>query len=161
MVLILDRSDSIDVRDIPEQHVLGTRGRTDMARIVNDIGAMYQELFGYLNSEGIPPFGPPYAEYFEVNENDVDLDCGVAVAPGTKGQGRIAARVMPGGKALRAVHRGPYETMVDTYNRIDAWVKANGYVYAGNVREIYLSNPQQDKDGSKWTTEIVWPVRKT
>ncbi len=90
----------------------------------------------------------------------VDLECGVSVAPGAEGEGRIVARVIPATKALFAMHVGPYETMVDTYVQIDDWIKVNGYAYAGNVREIYKSDPLQEKDSSKWVTEIIRPVRK-
>jgi hypothetical protein len=36
-----------------------------MARIANDIGAMYRKLLGYLSSKGTQPLGIPFAEYFE------------------------------------------------------------------------------------------------
>ena len=153
-------TDSIEVRELPEQYVLGIRMKTDMAGLPSSIGTMYHELFSYLGSKGIPPLGMPYAEYFEVGEKGIDLECGVAVPPGSKGEGRIVARVIPGTKALHAVHVGPYETMMGTYAKIDAWIKANGYAYAGNPREIYNSDPQKEKDSSKWLTEIVWPVRR-
>jgi AraC family transcriptional regulator len=150
----------VEIRDIPEQHVLGIRWRTDIACLGSEIGATYHELFSYLGSKGIQPLGMPYTEYFEVSGMAVDLECGVPVAPGAEGEGRIVARVIPATKALFVIHVGPYETMVDTYAQIDDWIKVNGYAYAGNVREIYKSDPQQEKDSSKWVTEIIRPVRK-
>ncbi|MDD1767557.1 MAG: GyrI-like domain-containing protein [Methanomassiliicoccales archaeon] len=153
-------ADSIEARELPEQYVLGIRMKTDIAHLPVSIGTMYHELFGYLGARQIQPLGMPYAEYFEVCEKVVDVECGVAVPPGAQGEGRIVARVIPGAKTLCAVHVGPYETMTSTYAKIDAWIGEKGYAYAGSPREVYHSDPQKDKDSSKWVTEIFWPVRK-
>jgi len=153
-------ADSIEVRELPEQYVLGIRMKTEIAQLPVSIGAMYRELFGYLGARQIQPLGMPYAEYFEVGEKGVDVECGVAVPPGTQGEERIVARVIPGARTLCAMHVGPYETMRNTYAKIDAWIREKGYAYAGSPREVYHADPQKDTDSSKWVTEIFWPVRK-
>ncbi len=153
-------AESIEVRELPEQHVLGIRMRTDLAGLPSSIGMMYHELFTYLGSKQIHPLGMPYAEYFEVCEKGIDVECGVPVAPGAKGEGRIVARTIPAAETLCAAHIGPYETMKDTYAKIEAWINENGYVYAGSPREVYHADPKKDTDSSKWLTEIFWPVQK-
>ncbi len=150
----------IDVIEVAEQQVLGIRRKTDLSRISSDIGAMYHELFAYLGRRGIQPMGPPYSEYFDVGVSEIDMECGVPVPPGSVGEGNIEARVVPGGLVLRAVHKGPYDRLVDTYTKIDAWMREHGYVYSGCAREVYHSDPIGEPDQSKWVTEILWPVKK-
>ena len=66
---------------------------------------------------------------------------------------------LPGGSAAVAVHVGPYERLVDTYEALQAWVLEQGFELAWPMWEYYLSDPQSEPDPATWRTRIVWPVR--
>ena len=150
----------IEVKEYPSHHTLAVKARTDQAHIAADIGRLYGELFGYIGLKGIGVRGAPYVEYLAMGPDGWDIEAGVPVAPGAKGEGGVVAKDIPAGQCVYTMHIGPYDTLKGTYDEIDAWLKANGYEYAGAPRETYHSDPVKEKDASKWRTEIVWPVKK-
>ncbi len=57
---------------------------------------------------------------------------------------------LPAADVAVVVHHGSFETMVDTYRNLGAWVATNGEPSDLPVREYYLDDVN---------TEICWPVR--
>jgi effector-binding domain-containing protein len=66
--------------------------------------------------------------------------------------------VLPGGRAVEAVHVGPYETMTQTYETLQAWMSENDLVPGVGMWECYLSDPEAEPDPANWRTKIVWPL---
>jgi effector-binding domain-containing protein len=64
-----------------------------------------------------------------------------AAAGETVDAGRVRTGRSPAGRAVRAVHRGPYDRMGPTYEQLAAWMAAHG-VEEGEVSwEQYISDP--------------------
>jgi effector-binding domain-containing protein len=57
------------------------------------------------------------------------------------------------------MHQGPYDQVKEAYGLLEAWVKDNGYRYAGPAREIYLNDPSQVPE-AELLTEVQFPVEK-
>jgi AraC family transcriptional regulator len=47
----------------------------------------------------------------------------------------------PAGRAVRAVHRGPYDRMGPTYEQLAAWMAAHGVAEGDVSWEQYISDP--------------------
>src|SRR5215469_13169634 len=58
-------------------------------------------------------------------------DFGVEVTRTFETAGEVYATETPGGEAVIAVHRGPYNRMHEAYNAIDKWMAANRRESAG------------------------------
>jgi len=56
------------------------------------------------------------------------------------------------------VHVGPYDTLSSTYEALQAWIETQGRTPATAMWEVYLTDPDQEPDPSKWRTEVYWPV---
>jgi effector-binding domain-containing protein len=152
----------IELKEQPSQAILGLRSRTSIERIAEEIGKGYGALFGYLGELGEPPAGAPFALYYgeDFDPNDIDMELCVPTARVLEGKGDIDARELPGGLAVFTIHKGPYDQMTATYEKLDAWVKENGYKYAGPAREAYLNDPSQ-VDIADLLTEVSFPVAKS
>jgi AraC family transcriptional regulator len=48
--------------------------------------------------------------------------------------------------------------LADTYDQLMAWMAHQNLVPDKRMWEIYLSDPAQEPDPSKWRTRIFWPV---
>lgn len=153
----------VSVRELAAQPILGKRYRTSMEKIGEDIGGGYGELFGYLGELGESPSGAPFVLYFgtdaELDPNDFEMEVCVPVNRVLEDRGDIAARELEGGLAASTIHKGPYSEMEAVYGEMDAWMRENGYEYAGPVREVYMNDPGQVAE-SELVTEIIFPVRK-
>ncbi len=151
----------IELQEQPALNVVGKRFRTSMDRIQGDIGAGYGALFGYLGEMGEQPGGMPFALYFgpEFNPEDFEMELCVPVNRPLEGRGDIIAHEVPGGPAVVTMYKGPYSGIEPVYAEIDAWVKENGYEYAGPFREVYLNDPGQ-VPAEELLTEISVPVSR-
>jgi effector-binding domain-containing protein len=152
---------SVAIKDIPDQPILGMRFRTSMANIGNDIGKAFGAIFGFLGEAQAAPAGPPMALYFdmEIKADNIDMEACVPVAAETPGKGEILGHVLPGGKAISILYRGSYEGIAPSYEALFAYMKENNLSPAGPAREIYLTDPSQVDSPADNLTEILFPVK--
>ena len=153
----------IELKELPDQMVLGKRFHTSMAKVAENIGAGFGALFGYLGELGEYPSGPPFALYYGdmegFNPDDFEMELCAPVNRQLEGRDDIVARDVRGGLAAVTIHKGPYSGVEPAYNDLDAWIKENGYQYAGPAREVYLNDPDSVAE-SELLTEISIPVSK-
>jgi len=71
-----------------------------------------------------------------------------------------AVRQLPGGRCVTLVHRGPYEQLGRSYERVLRYAKQHGYTVTLPTREVYLKGPGMIFRGNpeKYLTEIQLPV---
>ena len=56
------------------------------------------------------------------------------------------------------VHTGDYETILDTYRALGAWVARHATHLGHPVRERYLVGASDVDDPTAYRTEIAWPI---
>jgi effector-binding domain-containing protein len=106
----------------------------------------------------VTPEDPPFARYWAVNVDRIDVEAGVVVASALAGTGDIEAGSLPGGDAAILEYFGPYGDMEPAYRELEKWVRDQGRQPAGSPWEVYYSDPEQEPDPQKWRTEIVMPL---
>ena len=47
-----------------------------------------------------------------------------------------------------------------TYAAIEAWIASTGHTASGGPWEIYLTDPSQEPDPSRWLTEVIYPLQR-
>jgi effector-binding domain-containing protein len=57
------------------------------------------------------------------------------------------------------LHVGPYDTLGQAYDGLDAWLADHGYAKAGPPREVYLSEPSTPPAATRTVIEV--PVTVT
>lgn len=60
---------------------------------------------------------------------------------------------------IRAFHKGSYETIGNTYQRIFDYISANGYTASGTAIEWYHESFNLCKTADDYLTEVVIPVK--
>lgn len=154
----------IKIKEIREQPTLTIRESATIASIPDRIGQIYSDIVAFMGEKGIAPAGAPFAYWHNMNSESMskgvfDMECGFPVIKPVEGEGQIKASKLPGGKAVTAMHIGPYETLVETYETIQGWINEKGYQVEDDMWETYLTNPCEVPDNSKWMTEIFWPLK--
>jgi hypothetical protein len=56
-------------------------------------------------------------------------------------------------------HYGTYQNLFRSYQAIRSYMKENNLIQKGVMREIYITDPTQNKDTSRWLTQIMVPVK--
>jgi effector-binding domain-containing protein len=76
----------------------------------------------------------------EFKEEDADIETCLPVRKGKDVDG-ISIRELPGGHCVSLIHKGPYETLGRSYEKIMAYIKEKGYQPKLPSREVYLKGP--------------------
>jgi AraC family transcriptional regulator len=160
----LERSTSVPVdiavKDLPALHALVIRKRISRDEIAATLGTVLPAVFAHAQKHGIAMAGPPFARYPEFGMGSLVIEGGVATAEPAAGDpdAGIESLTIPAGQAAVAIHRGPYETLSETHQAIEAWLQAEGRTVAGPPWETYLTDPGEHPDPATWQTEIVQPI---
>ena len=134
------------------------RATIPVSEIPAFLARAYATVVQVLGAQGIAPIGAPFAYYLGAPTTTVEMEAGFPIAAACQPSGDVVPGVLPGGTVATGTHVGPYEKMVDTYNRLTAWIAEQGLTLGNGMWEIYLTDPQQEPDPSKWRTQIYWPV---
>ena len=86
--------------------------------------------------------GKPFNLYYdaEYKEEDADIESCMPVKKGKNVDG-ISLRKLPGGRCVSLIHKGPYDTLGRSYEKIMAYLKKKGYRPKLPSREVYLKGP--------------------
>ena len=87
------------------------------------------------------------------------MDIGLVVDKETPGKGRIRFEKIPAQKVIMAYYIGDYNNFSPVYDALHQTIKESEMQITGNPCEIYITGPQQEKDSTKWETDIYFPVK--
>jgi effector-binding domain-containing protein len=81
------------------------------------------------------------------------------VRQGTRADG-VSVRELPGGRCVSLLHRGPYDDLGRSYQKVFEYMERKGLKPALPSREVYLKGPGMIFRGNprKYLTEIQVPV---
>jgi len=162
----MSRLESMEVEVAPTLAVqLAVTCATDHAGIAAAMTSSFATLGEFMARSKLAPAGPPraiYTNWGATTSFTLALPI-VAAPPVTESARDIVIGKLAGGRALRFVHRGPYDTIRTTYGQIDAWLRERGAIktdadwarYSG-MWEEYLGEPGTMPD-SELSTNIYLP----
>lgn len=154
------------------QPYVAIRGQVTMAEIAA-FAVRTGEVFAWLGARGLAPAGPPFLKYNVIDmmrrleiDNGVPVEASVDGAGDGDGAGNVIAGVLPGGRYATLTHVGhPSELAGATKALLDwgaaqdvTWdisPSADGDRWGGRL-EIYLTDPREEPDMSKWVTQLAF-----
>lgn len=133
------------------------------------IPAAIETLLAWLSERGLEASGTPGTRYYDdprtVSEEAYEWeafvevrepDAATEVHPSADDE--VEIRTLPATEVAATVHRGPYETVSESYDRIQSWAEARGWELSGPAEELYLGEPSGPPDGQ--LTEVRMPVTR-
>lgn len=147
-----------EIRDVPIQHTAVVHAHCRPEAISATMGELFGKVFAAIGAAGAQPVGPVFARYFGLGEDEIDFECGAAVAAPFPGVGEVRAGELGGVDAAVGMHTGPYDGLHETYREMGAWIADQGRTPSRVMWEVYLTDPEQEPDPSRWQTEVYWPV---
>ena len=161
------RLESMEVEVAPTLAVqLAVTCATDHAAIATAMQSSFATLGQFMARNKLAPAGPPRAIYANWGATtSFTLAFPIQAAPPvTESAPDIVIGTLAGGRALRFVHRGPYDSIRATYGQIDAWLRERGAIktdadwarYSG-MWEEYIGEPGTMPD-SELATNIYLPL---
>jgi effector-binding domain-containing protein len=104
------------------------------------------------------PAGPPFAIYYDLEMDGMDVEAGFPVASQLEGHGEVRAGTLPGGTFCTGSHVGSYEQLATTWEAINTFAAEQGYERAGPSIEFYLNSPEE-VPVEELQTIVALPVR--
>lgn len=153
-----DRMTEIQLTQHREEDTAVVHDRVPMAEIKQFFDRAIPAVMAALASLGTHPIGPPFAKYFGMPGDTVELEVGFPVAQAVQAIDGVTPGTLPEGPVVHAIHVGPYETLGETYDDVLAWMKDEGVEPADAMWEVYLSDPSAQPDPATWRTKVCWPV---
>ncbi len=133
------------------------REKVPMKDLKAFFGRAFDATYAAAQAQGIRVVGPPLGVYYSMPTDAVDVAAGFPTAGTVKPGGGVTAANLPGGRAAQVLHRGPYDTMGQTYHRLMAWLAEQGLKPAEVMWEYYLNEPSPDAPEATETL-ITWPL---
>jgi effector-binding domain-containing protein len=151
-----------------EQPYVAIRARVTMAEL-GGLGGRFGEVFGWLAARGLAPAGPPFFRYNVIDMmRELEIDVGVPVAAAVDGGGEVIPGVLPAGRYAALTHVGHPGELAEATKALLDWAAGQGLSWDmspgeagerwGSRLEIYLTDPSQEPDMSKWQTELEFKL---
>lgn len=145
---------------IPSETVAVVRREIPRETLPTFFDEAFGRVAGVLPEAGGEISGPRFGWYHGLPTTTVDVAAGFPVAGDVHGpDGGVVVTERPGGRALVAVHVGPYEGITKTWREVEAWVEEYSLGVRGDSWEEYLTEPEGDP--TTWRTRVVLPLADT
>ena len=148
----------MEIVELKERDTLSVRFRTPVSRLSENMGSIYGEIAALAGRSGVPFAGPPFAMYYNMDMDDLDVEIGFPVSAAATGVGRVKAGKLPGGKLATTTHIGSYATIEKAYNALTAFVGERGLETETFMYEEYLNSPE-DTPPDKLATSIYFILK--
>ena len=151
----------VTVKTIPERTVASVRM---VLPSYEAEGMAWGVLMEETASQNLAPDDPCLCCAFfhdeEYKEHDVDVEVQKSVRGVYTDTEHVRFYRAPAVEVASTIHNGSYDTLSDAMNTVAAWVRENGYDYAGAAFCIYHVSPHESNDPARFVTEVCYPVKK-
>lgn len=157
-------SGDVIIKEWAAQKVISVHDRCSSSNISSTLAKNYNKIFMYLAENGIMPTQSPFAQYHTFPQNPGDKD-EITLTAGTFIEVTIDSVDEPlqyhetqSTRTAQAVHKGDYQTVFNTHNKIQDYCRSNNLTIVGTPYEIYLSDPQLTPNVANWETLVVYEI---
>jgi effector-binding domain-containing protein/uncharacterized protein YndB with AHSA1/START domain len=156
---VMFKSDPPTLGDLPKIYALVLERKGNMKDIKKIMEEGYTLLGTELKNQGLEPVGPFFSHYISYTENgDVELEIGVPIPERGKSSGDLVTREYPMQKVVMTHHYGPYDKLMQTYSKMQDYIKDNGISINNTAWEFYLTDPSIEKNPNNWITKLAFPI---
>jgi effector-binding domain-containing protein len=150
--------EAFELTEQKEQPVLSVRTRTPVANLTVELGKAYQSIFTFLGQIGENPAGAPFAAFYNMDMQNLDVEIGIPVSKPIAGEGEVKQSSIPADKQASCIYKGAYDQISPAYEALTKWITEKNQVPTGICYEYYLNTPGTVPD-SELLTKIVFLLK--
>ena len=109
---------AIETVELEPQAALVVRRKVAMTDLGEALADILPRVFQHIASAGQQPVGMPFMRYFGMDGVAFDIAAGMPVGRAMNGAGDIEQHVLPGGRALTALHVGAYQDVGAVWSQV-------------------------------------------
>lgn len=144
-------------KTVMESNYLSIRMKAAMSEISSKTQKGFQFLYAELEKQKISPIGAPFSIYHTWAKDSTEFEVCVPVST-AKNSGEIKFNTMKGFIGASVIYSGAFDGIGIAYETIESHLKKIGKAPVGPPLEIYLTDPEMEKDTSLWKTEVIYPI---
>ena len=150
-----------DIVSLKAQPVLTVRKLTDNvpAAIGKSYAEAYRDIDEFMVKNKLKQTGLPFGVDATTEDNHFGFDAGIPIdRADAVSADPVHAGLSYEGKALKATHVGPYDTLHTTYVKVQAFAAAHGYAQNGPSFTVFIDDPGAIAP-EKLRTDIYLPLK--
>ncbi len=151
------RTSEIVEKNVPDIRIASIRWKGRYSDCGRYMCRLAKQLYRYMSGK---PFNMYYDEGFKEEDADVETCVPVREDKEIRAPDDISIRTLAGGKVASITHKGPYDQLGRSYEKISLYIKQKHYRIVAPPREIYIKGPGMIFKGNpkNYLTEIQFPV---
>ena len=147
-----------ELSERPAQAALTIRTRTAVQDLPQLIGKAYSAIIQHLTQLGQYPAGAPFAAYYNMDMQNLDIELGFPLAEPLPPGGDIMPVIYPAGDYASLLYVGPYDQCGPAYEELTHFIQEQGREPTGVAFEYYLNDPSEPPFEEPQTL-IVFPLK--
>lgn len=154
----MSEPDAPTIVEEPARSTVVVRGTVRMDELPGFFDSSFGALGTAIAEQGIVPSGPAFALYRSVPTDVAQIEVGFPIDTEVASAPPVEAGSLPGGRVVRAVHRGGFDGLGTAWARVMAYVAGEGLAPRGPMWEVYVTEPSPDMDPAELITELFLPI---
>ncbi len=143
---------------LPASDGVSIRAVIPMSELSDFFGPAFHDLSEAISAGGASPAGPPFARYYAVTPEAVNLEAIMACDRPVPGLGRARPIHLEAAQAAVVRHTGRYDKLKPAYDALSEWMKENGKHPSEAPREVYVTGPDEVPNPDEWVTLVEQPM---
>jgi effector-binding domain-containing protein len=118
-----------------------------------------KELREYVKSHNLKPVYHPFSIYYSITKDEIDFLTGIPVQHQGKNTNTIKSGKIDSCETAVLDYYGSYSGIEKGYEVMKKWMVNNKRVLSGEQFQLYVVNPLNENDSTKWLTKIFFPIK--
>jgi len=150
-----------EVTEVSPQSVAIVRREVPMAEMAGFFDSAFGIVASAVGAVGGAVVGAPFGWYHGTPGATMDVAAGFPIDGIVEGEldDDVTVVVRPGGRAVAAMHVGPFDELQGTYSAVEVEMAERGLEARDDMWEEYLTDPDDQVDASLWETRLVFPLK--
>ena len=142
------------------QTIIYMKGNSTWDTALDTLIDAFKSVYAYLDKQGLKRTGPSMTIYTQADDTGFQFQAAVPVAEAPKDmpKGDIEVGTSPGGRALKFVHRGSYDSMDTTYEAITNYLDEKRLEAQDLFVEEYATDPVTTPE-DKFVVTVYVPIK--
>ena len=132
---------NIETVELEPQPAMVVRRRVAITDFGEALADIFPRVFRHIAGAGGQPAGMPFMRYFSMDGVACDIAAGMPVREPIPGAGDIEPHELPGGKALTALHVGPYVGVGSVWTQVMRRAGELGSEHKFGGWDVYTNDP--------------------